>query len=61
MMGSFKDSKFKLICCTGQSPITIEVVMQKQKHLKVLIIDNFFSCYLRVMELCTIIMELENT
>ena len=41
MMGSFKDSKFKLTCCAGQGLITIEVVMQKLKKLKILIVDTF--------------------
>ena len=41
MMGSFKDSKFKLTCCDGQGLITIEVVMQKLKKLKILIVDTF--------------------
>ena len=34
MMGSFKESKFKLTCCTGQGLITIEVVMQKLKKIE---------------------------
>ena len=38
MMGSFKESKFKLTCCTGQGLITIEVVMQKLKR------DENFDC-----------------
>ena len=41
MMGSFKESKFKLTCCTGQGLITVEVVMQKLKKLKMLIVDTF--------------------
>ena len=41
MMGSFKDSKFKLTCFAGQGLITIEVVMQKLKKLKILIVDTF--------------------
>ena len=40
-MGSFKESKFKLTCCAGQGLITIEVVMQKLKKLKILIVDTF--------------------
>ena len=40
-MGSFKESKFKLTCCAGQGLITIEVVMQKLKKLKILIGDTF--------------------
>ena len=34
MMGSFKESKFKLTCCAGQGLITIEVVMQKLKQVE---------------------------
>ena len=41
MMGSFKESKFKLTCCTGQDLITIKVVMSKLKKLKILIVDTF--------------------
>ena len=40
MMGYFKESKFKLTCA-GQGLITIEVVMQKLKKLKILIVDTF--------------------
>ena len=40
-MGSFKESKFKLTCCAGQGLITVEVVMQKLKKLKILIVDTF--------------------
>ena len=41
MMGSFKESKFKLTCCAGQGLITIEVVMQKLKKVEILIVDTF--------------------
>ena len=34
MIGSFKESKFKLTCCTGQGLITIEVVKQKLKKVE---------------------------
>ena len=36
------------------------VIMTETKNLKILITDNFFSCHLIVMQLCTII-ELGNT
>ena len=41
MMGSFKESKFKLTCCACQSLITIKVVMQKLKNVEILIVDTF--------------------